>query len=112
MLNSQILCDCWQARRRSRAAAILDATEEPRPGVPQREEGDIPELMSPLSTLLLSPLSSLDLSAEPLSPNTTAALQTLREQGFPRGAEDNRGAALDQGSPAAGGYGVLIVLWH
>lgn len=50
--------------------------------------GDPLELLSPLSNLPLSPLSSmgLDLSAEPLSPTTTAALHILRERGFPQRA--------------------------
>ena len=96
-----------QARRRSRAAAIQDATEGPRPQPegPQKEApvGDPSELLTPLSNLPLSPLSSmgLDLSAEPLSPTTTAALQILRERGFPQAANsagfvaDEAGVALD-----------------
>ena len=50
--------------------------------------GDPSELLSPLSNLPLSPLSTmgLDLSAEPLSPTTTAALRMLRERGFPHSA--------------------------
>ena len=81
-----------QARRKSRAAAIQDASHEPRPQPEetQREAlvGDPLELLSPLRDLPLSPLSSmgLDLSAEPLSPTTTAALQIMRERGFPQSA--------------------------
>ena len=93
-----------QARRRSRAAAIQDATEEqrPQPESSHREAlaGDPSELLSPLSNLPLSPLSSmgLDLSAEPLSPTTTAALQILRERGFPQPANSAGYVADDAGA--------------
>ena len=93
---------CPQARKRSRAAAIQEAAEEPRPaagGLPAQEPGSS-ELLSPLSTFLLSPLSSVDLSAEPLSPTTTAALQALRER-QPAPAADRRGLGLDHAGARA-----------
>ena len=93
---------CPQVHRRSRAAAILEAAEEPRPGAGglQAQEPGSSELLSPLSTFLLSPLSSLDLSAEPLSPNTTAALQALRKR-QPGLAADSRGSGLDHANASA-----------
>ena len=92
-----------QGRRRSRAAAIQEAQEEPRPQCEGDQEGgpvgDLSEPWSPLSGLPLSPLSSmgLDLSAEPLSPTTTAALQILRERGFPQNADSAGLPAADAG---------------
>jgi len=74
-----------QGRRISRAAAIREASEAPRPGAHKESPaGEPSDLLSPLSHLPLSPLSSmgLDMSAEPLSPNTTAVLQILRTRGF------------------------------
>ncbi len=61
--------------------------------------GDPSDLLSPLSNLPLSPLSSmgLDLSAEPLSPTTTAALKILRERGFPQSANTAGYTADDTG---------------
>ena len=97
---------CPQARRRSRAAAILEAAEEPRPGaggLPAEEPGSS-EMLPPLSAFLLSPLSSLDLSAEPLSPTTTAALQALRER-QPPPAADSRGSRLEHASAPADAQG-------
>jgi hypothetical protein len=62
---------------------IQDVREEPRPGSAAAAAAGSPnsaseQLLSPLSTLLLSPLSSVDLSAEPLSPSTTAAFLAAR----------------------------------
>ncbi len=81
MITSMLM----QGRRKSRAAAIREASEAPRPGAhKENPAGEPSDLLSPLSNLPLSPLSSmgLDMSAEPLSPNTTAALQILRTRGF------------------------------
>ena len=97
---------CRQARRRSRAAAIQDAGEEPRPaarGAPAQEPGSS-EALSPLSIFLLSPLSSLDLSAEPLSPSTTAALQALRER-RPVPFAESQGSGPDHASAPADAQG-------
>ena len=80
-----------QIRKRTRAVTIDEAKEEPRPSpaaaaaVAAAVGGDMSPVTSDLlstsfGALLLSPLSSTDLSAEPLSPNTTAAFQALRER--------------------------------
>lgn len=93
-------------RKRTRAVTILDAREEPRPssvpsaaaanGSPSPSE----QLLSPLSNLLLSPLSSVDLSAEPLSPTTTAAFQAARTR-YLSLQQQPRASAPDQAVSAA-----------
>ncbi|BDA48701.1 probable differentially expressed in FDCP 8 homolog at C-terminar half [Coccomyxa sp. Obi] len=70
-------------RKRTRAVTIGEAIEEPRPtsaAAASTDKSPAPSelVTSSLGALLLSPMSSTDISAEPLSPSTTAAFQALR----------------------------------
>lgn len=72
-------------RKRTRAVTINEALEEPRPGsaaasaaAADRSPAASELPSSSLGALLLSPMSSADISAEPLSPTITAAFQALR----------------------------------
>lgn len=73
-----------QVRKRTQAVTIDEAREEPRPSATvvaaaAERSPAASELLPPsLGTLLLSPMSSADISAEPLSPTTTASFQALR----------------------------------